>query len=179
MKIYTKTGDHGETSLFGGGRVSKSAARIEAYGTVDELNSFIGLARSQGVSERAELMLHEIQQELFVLGADLATPHDARVTIPRIEEPHFAKLESWIDELDEQVEPLRFFILPGGTPGAAALHIARTVCRRAERRVITAKANSSISDHCVVYLNRLSDLLFTMSRYENAQAGIAESKWKA
>jgi cob(I)alamin adenosyltransferase len=179
MKIYTKTGDSGETSLFGGGRVSKSADRIEAYGTVDELNAVLGLARAHELSGKAQEMLHLIQQDLFVLGADLATPHDAKVTIPRIETPHFDKIESWIDELEDDLEPLKFFILPGGTKGASTLHIARTVCRRAERRVITAKVSNHISENCVVYLNRLSDFLFVLSRYENHVAGISESKWKA
>lgn len=179
MKIYTKTGDKGETSLFGGGRVSKSADRIEAYGTVDELNAILGLARSENMTETVQQMLHLIQQDLFILGADLATPSDAKVTIPRIELSHYSKLESWIDELEDSLEPLRFFILPGGTPAASTLHIARTVCRRAERRVITAKVNEMISDNCVIYLNRLSDLLFVMSRFENHKAGVAESQWKA
>lgn len=179
MKIYTKTGDTGETSLFGGGRVSKSADRIEAYGTVDELNAILGQARAHELTDKSEQMLHLIQQDLFVLGADLATPHEAKVTIPRIEPHHYSKLESWIDELEDELEPLRYFILPGGTHGAATLHVARTVCRRAERRVIAAKTSTPISDECVVYLNRLSDFLFVLSRYENHKAGIPESKWKA
>ena len=179
MKIYTKTGDQGETSLFGGGRVSKSANRIEAYGTVDELNSILGLARSSMLTNKIDGMLHQIQQDLFVLGADLATPENTNVTIKRIELDHYIQLENWIDELEQDVEPLRFFILPGGSPGASTLHVARTVCRRAERRVITAKENDPISNDCLIYLNRLSDLLFVMSRYENAKSGISESKWKA
>ncbi|MCC5925154.1 MAG: cob(I)yrinic acid a,c-diamide adenosyltransferase [Bacteroidetes bacterium] len=179
MKIYTKTGDTGETSLFGGGRVSKSADRIEAYGTVDELNAVLGLARACNLSEKAQQMLHLIQQDLFVLGADLATPMDAKVAIPRVESPHFNKIESWIDELEDDLEPLKYFILPGGTQGASTLHIARTVCRRAERRVISAKVSNPISDECVIYLNRLSDFLFVLSRYENHKAGISEAKWKA
>jgi cob(I)alamin adenosyltransferase len=177
MKIYTKSGDKGETSLFGGGRVSKSADRIEAYGTVDELNAVIGQARAFGATTVTEEKLRQIQDDLFVLGADLATPESTKVSVTRIGNDHSERLERWIDELEVSLEPLRSFILPGGNTCAATLHIARTVARRAERRVITAKVNESISEHCVVYLNRLSDFLFVLSRYENHQTGFSEQKW--
>lgn len=178
MKIYTKTGDQGETSLFGGTRVSKNSARIEAYGTVDELNSTIGLARSFGLSEECEEMAVQCQEDLFVLGADLATPPSKKAKIDRIGPQHFTQLENFIDSLEGSLETLKFFILPAGTSTAAALHMARTVCRRAERACITARETEDISPDTVIYLNRLSDLLFVMARFENMKSGIPESKWK-
>lgn len=181
MKIYTKTGDAGQTSLFGGGRVSKSAARIEAYGTVDELNSTLGMVRAFGISPLSDQRLEHIQNDLFVLGADLATPLDAKVAIRRIDNEHISPLEAWIDEMEAQLEPLRYFILPGGNPATATMHLARTICRRAERRTIAAREAGEapdISDFCMIYLNRISDLLFVMARYENMQAGNPESKWQ-
>lgn len=177
MKIYTKTGDSGLTSLFGGGRVQKNAVRIEAYGTVDELNATIGVVRAHKPSHRIEEMLTIIQNELFVLGSDLATPQNSRVEIDRITPEMSARLESWIDELDAQLEPLRYFVLPGGSVTASFLHISRTVCRRAERCVVTAKNIESISDEAIIYLNRLSDLLFVMSRYENHTTNTPEVRW--
>ncbi len=179
MKIYTKTGDSGQTSLFGGGRVPKTALRIEAYGTVDELNSTLGLARSLGISTESDGILDEVQNDLFVLGSDLATPPDSKASVGRIDLSHIEKLEKWIDELDEKLEPLRYFILPGGKPAAAAIQVARTVCRRAERRTLSAAEENEISNHCIVYLNRLSDFLFVLGRYENKLAGVNETKWKA
>ncbi|HAC15605.1 MAG TPA: cob(I)yrinic acid a,c-diamide adenosyltransferase [Bacteroidetes bacterium] len=178
MKIYTKTGDTGKTSLFGGGRVSKDSARIEAYGTVDELNSTIGYARSQRLSVDSDKKLEVIQNDLFVMGADLATPPETKATIKRIDSDQITQLELWIDEMEKNLSPLRYFILPGGTPGASAIHISRTVCRRAERCVIQAMETESISNLVVIYLNRLSDFLFVMSRYENSKAGINEIHWK-
>lgn len=178
MKIYTKTGDHGETSLFGGGRVLKDSPRIEAYGTVDELNSCLGFVRSHQISDLAQQHLEQIQNDLFILGADLATPPDSKASIQRIESAHALRLEQWIDELDSHLDPLRFFILPGGTPGASALHIARTVCRRAERCLVSAKSTENISSESEVYLNRLSDYLFVLSRFENKQADVNETLWK-
>lgn len=178
MKIYTKTGDGGETSLFGGGRVSKYSARIEAYGTVDELNSTIGYARSQQLNVDSDKKLEIIQNDLFVIGADLATPPETKATIKRIESEQITQLESWIDEMEKDLTPLRYFILPGGTAGASALHISRTVCRRAERCVINAMKTETISNLVVIYLNRLSDFLFVMSRYENSKAGVNEIHWK-
>jgi cob(I)alamin adenosyltransferase len=178
MKIYTKTGDNGQTSLFGGGRVPKNTTRIEAYGTVDELNATIGFVRTQQVSQKADEILGHIQNELFVMGADLATPPEANVTIQRVTATMSERLESWIDELESELEPLKYFILPGGTTSAAALHLSRTVCRRAERCVVTAKESETISDEVIVYLNRLSDLLFVMSRFENHITRTPEVRWK-
>lgn len=178
MKIYTKRGDQGETSLYGGRRVLKTDDRIEAYGTVDELNSVLGLALSFRPSERTEEIVHHLQDELFVLGADLATPLDKKEKIDRIGESHISKLETTIDALEETLEPMRFFIHPGGTSAASTLHIARTVCRRAERACISCLQTTAISPDTIRYLNRLSDLLFVLARYENSQAGIPEEKWK-
>lgn len=178
MKIYTKTGDKGETSLFSGGRVPKYSIRIETYGTVDELNSAIGLARSFGLTVKAEAIAIQCQNDLFILGADLATPPSAKAKVNRVDPSHSAKLESFIDELDVELEPLQFFVLPAGTQTAAALHVARTVCRRAERVCIKAKETEEISDDVVIYLNRLSDLLFMMARFENSQSGLSETLWK-
>lgn len=177
MKIYTKTGDSGLTSLFGGGRVQKNAVRIEAYGTVDELNSTIGVVRAHNPSKRVDEMLTTIQNELFILGSDLATPHDSRAQIDRITAEMSARLEKWIDELDAQLEPLRYFVLPGGSLTASFLHVSRTVCRRAERCVVTARNIETISEDTIVYLNRLSDLLFVMSRFENYMTQTPEVRW--
>lgn len=179
MKIYTKTGDSGETSLFGGGRVPKSNHRIQAYGTVDELNSNIGLIRSTKLESESESVLQELQSHLFVLGADLATPPQSKAKTQRIKEEDVAQLEDWIDQFDEEIPPLKHFILPGGTRGASLLHVSRTVCRRAERCCIEAmQSGESISDEAIKYLNRLSDLLFVMARYENLRNGIDETAWK-
>ncbi len=177
MKIYTKTGDSGSTSLFGGGRVQKNTVRIEAYGTVDELNATIGVVRANSPSHRVDEMLGIIQSELFVLGADLATPMDAKAQIKRVDQAMSTRLESWIDELDVTLEPLRYFVLPGGSVTASLLHISRTVCRRAERCVVTARETETISDEVIIYLNRLSDLLFVMSRYENHVTDTPEVRW--
>ncbi len=179
MKIYTKTGDKGETSLFGGQRVSKTSIRIETYGTTDELNSFVGLARSHGLSERNEEIAGQIQNDLFVLGADLATPPSKKSKIDRINPDHYQKLEAWIDQISDELEPLRYFVLPTGTQAASALHVSRTVCRRAERICLLAKETESISDDLIIYLNRLSDLLFVMARFENEQSSVPETKWIA
>ncbi len=177
MKIYTKTGDGGQTSLFGGGRVSKSSPRLDAYGTIDELNSAIGLARSFGLSKEGERMADVIQDDLFVLGADLATPPGSKAVTKRISGTRVAQLEHFIDGIEDTLPELRFFILPGGSQAAAALHLARTVCRRAERLLVEARHQEEISDDCLQYLNRLSDLLFVMARYENHQSGIIEKQW--
>lgn len=156
----------------------KNSPRIEAYGTVDELNSSIGFVRSQKVSDLAQEHLEQIQNDLFILGADLATPSDSKANIQRIDVPHITRLEHWIDELETHLDPLRYFILPGGTPGASALHIARTVCRRAERCLVTAKSSEVISSESEIYLNRLSDYLFVLARFENKHAGVNETLWK-
>ena len=179
MKIYTKTGDDGTTGLFGGGRVPKTSPRIEAYGTVDELNSCIGLARSSSHGEFGDL-LQRIQQELFVLGGDLATPLSTRsdYPVPRIGQVEIRALELAIDEHDAALPTLKRFIMPGGNPLAAHLHHARTVCRRAERCVIALAAEEEITPTNVIYLNRLSDLLFVLARRANQLAGVSDVEWE-
>lgn len=179
MKIYTKTGDKGDTSLFGGQRVPKDALRIEAYGTVDELNSVLGIVRADNKEKEIDAVLDRVQNELFELGADLATPQSASVkNIKRIEPKHSEHLEKSIDRLDEHLKQLKTFILPGGSPVAARLHFARTVCRRAERTVVRLSRNEDIGKGIMIYLNRLSDLLFVVARYANHVANVSETKWK-
>lgn len=182
-KIYTRTGDDGTTSLFGGNRVRKEHPRIDAYGTVDETNSTVGQARAhladQPGEERLDPVLADVQEELFVVGADLATPMDSKPVVPRIEEEHVVAVESRIDEFDAELAPLEQFILPGGAPAGATLHSARTICRRAERRTVEASASVSINRQAVVYLNRLSDLLFVLARWANKQAGVREDRWSS
>jgi cob(I)alamin adenosyltransferase len=182
MKIYTKTGDRGDTGLFGGGRVPKNDPRVEAYGDVDEANSFIGLARSIEPMPRIDDVLLPIQRDLFAIGALLATPDRDKMhqhlEKARIGTERIAELERAIDAGDEELEPLRAFILPAGSPKAAALHVARTVCRRAERGVVgLTRAGSDIPPLVVIYLNRLSDLLFTLARVANARSGSGEETW--
>lgn len=181
MKIYTKTGDTGDTGLFGGGRVPKDDPRVEAYGDVDELNAFLGVARAAELMPRIDEVLVPIQRDLFSIGALLATPDrdkmDQHLTKARISDERIAELERAIDACDRELEPLKAFILPGGTQKAAALHVARTVCRRAERRVISLQREVEIPQIVVVYLNRLSDLLFTLARFANARAGAGEVTW--
>ncbi|NUN68740.1 MAG: cob(I)yrinic acid a,c-diamide adenosyltransferase [Bacteroidetes bacterium] len=178
MKIYTKTGDKGETALFGGERVPKDAQRIEAYGSVDELNCELGVIRAAKPHPSIDRILAKIQHQLFELGADLATPiaHQSPF-IPRIKRRHAVLLERTIDALEKELQPLKTFILPGGSPTAAHLHLARTVCRRAERNVVRLSRNEDIGDAVIVYLNRLSDLLFVMARYANHKDGVEEVKW--
>jgi cob(I)alamin adenosyltransferase len=177
--IYTRKGDEGETSLGGGQRVPKDSARVTAYGTVDELNSAIGVAVAHGLASRLMETLPVIQNELFHLGSDLAFREEDKQAheLPQIEERHVIQLEQWIDELNEIVGPLKNFILPGGSPGAAQLHLARAICRRAERAVLTLAREEPIGGSVLPYLNRLSDLLFVMARYENKQRGIVEPLW--
>jgi len=179
-KLYTRMGDDGSTRLGAGTEVRKDSLRVEAYGTVDELNACIGHALSIGLCERLSAELTDLQNQLFDLGADLATPVSERPQfhVPRIEARHVTALESLIDALTEVVGPLENFVLPGGAPGAAALHVARTVCRRAERRVIALALDEDLGGQIVPYLNRLSDALFAMSRFENLQAGVAEALWE-
>jgi cob(I)alamin adenosyltransferase len=181
-KIYTRTGDDGTTSLFGGDRVAKGNARIAAYGTVDETNSIVGVARShlrdEPGEEELDPVLGDLQEELFVLGADLATPMDATPVVERIEEAHVTALEERIDRFDADLPSLDRFILPGGTPAGASLHSARTVCRRAERHVVEANASTPINEQAIVYLNRLSDLFFVLARWANLQAGVREDTWE-
>ena len=179
MSIYTKTGDSGETSLFDKTRVSKADARVDAYGDVDELNACLGAARAAGVGSELAPSLESIQQGLFALGARLADPSAriaARVTKAAITADAVEQLEQLIDRLDAETPPLRRFILPGGSPGGALLHLARTVCRRAERRVI-ALGPDAVDPVLIVYLNRLSDLLFVMARVVNHRAGVPEVEW--
>lgn len=178
MKIYTKRGDSGNTSLFGGQRVSKSAERIKAYGTVDELNSFVGLAASYDLSDRGKKHLEKLQKLLFVLGADLATPPSSKTRINRISQENIDWLEQAIDTMEEELEPLKNFILPGGAQSGATLHTARTICRRAERAAVACQESDTISELCIKFLNRLSDFLFVLARYENKHAGIREVSWK-
>ena len=182
MKIYTRTGDAGTTGLFGGGRVSKAHPRIEAYGTVDETNSQIGVVRAflrgQPGQDVLDPLLHRLQSDLFELGADLATPQGARPVVQRIGTDHVGALENEIDRFEADLPPLRAFILPAGTPAAAALHVARTVCRRAERLAVEARAVEALNDGAIVYLNRLSDLLFVLARWTNHQAGEPDVEWR-
>ena len=177
MKIYTKKGDKGLTSLFGGTNIEKNSIRIHAYGTVDELNSVLGITLTHTISDRGRDIIKEIQNQLFVLGADLATLPSKKSKIERIGSTEIKQLEDWIDELDEQLPKLTSFILPGGSPAGASLHLARTVCRRAERHTVELKRNEELSDEVIIYLNRLSDLLFVLARLENHNAGIEETKW--
>jgi cob(I)alamin adenosyltransferase len=181
MKIYTRTGDAGETGLFGGARVSKDDARVEAYGTVDELNACLGVARAAGVSPTTEATLLQIQTDLFTVGAELACVpgKEDKLKLTLVAEADSARLERCIDEAEACLAPLRNFVLPGGSAGTAELHRARTVCRRAERRTLTAARASPVRPELVIYLNRLSDLLFVLARYENHVAGVADVPWHA
>ncbi|MDX1674121.1 MAG: cob(I)yrinic acid a,c-diamide adenosyltransferase [Longimicrobiales bacterium] len=178
-RIYTRTGDSGETGLFGGGRVPKSDPRVAAYGTVDELNAAIGWVLAHLDDEQLDPRLTTIQGDLFALGAHLATPADARSRehLPPLPDERVPELESWIDEADDELEPLSSFILPGGSPAGAALHLARTVCRRAERAVVDV-ADAETDPTITVYLNRLSDLLFVWARLTNHRADQPETIWR-
>lgn len=181
MKIYTKTGDAGSTGLFGGGRVPKDDTRVEAYGDVDELNAVIGMARSIESMPRIDEVLVPIQRDLFAIGALLATPDREKMALhlqkARIDDARIGELERAIDDGESELEPLRSFILPGGSAKAAALHVARTVCRRAERRVVTLQHDVELPPLAIIYLNRLSDLLFTLARVANRRAGAGEVTW--
>ena len=179
-RIYTKTGDEGMTGLGGGQRVPKDSLRVATYGTVDELNSQIGVALATGLSERLASELVPIQNQLFDLGSDLATPatSQARHPVPTVQPRHVEHLEVLIDELNEVVGPLANFLLPGGSPGAAQLHIARTVCRRAEREATSLAREEPIGATVLPYLNRLSDALFVMARYENRERSVSEPLWE-
>lgn len=174
MPIYTGGGDDGTTSLFGGERVGKHTLRMELIGAIDELSAALGMAVANLPGAQSELtnLLQRIQSELFVMGADVATPHEPRAyTIPRITPAQAAALEAAIDKADTQLAPLTDFVLPGGTPAAAALHLARAVCRRTERTAVALAQEEDLSKPILVYLNRLSDLLFTLARLANHQAG--------
>ncbi|MCY4087820.1 MAG: cob(I)yrinic acid a,c-diamide adenosyltransferase [Actinomycetia bacterium] len=177
-KIYTRTGDEGRTSLGDGTRVPKTDARIEAYGTVDELNSAIGLVLCAGLPENVRRWLDRIQNELFDLGADLSVPDGSEGERLRVVQEQVDGLEAVCDVVNDELEPLKSFVLPGGTEQAARLHIARTVCRRAERRVAELAASERVNPLVLAYLNRLSDLLFILARAANAAAGQGEPLWK-
>jgi len=180
MKIYTKTGDKGETSLFGGKRVRKDNSRIEAYGNADELNSCIGVVRSFAPPSEIDAVLAEIQNDLFVLGADLATPGGgAKTDVQRIGPGDVVRLERHIDRIDELLPELRSFIVPGGSQVASFLHLARTICRRCERGVVVLSHEDRSSESTIVYLNRLSDLLFVLARYSNKLSERPDIPWKA
>lgn len=178
-KIYTRGGDEGSTALGGGQRIPKDSLRIEAYGTVDELNSVIGVAVALGLSDKLRDELTVIQNELFHLGSDLCfvEADKEKYNIPQIELRHVTKLETLIDELNAELGTLQNFILPSGTPGAAQLHVARTVCRRTERIITALAREEGIGEYVIAYLNRLSDGLFVMSRYENKASGVSETLW--
>jgi cob(I)alamin adenosyltransferase len=181
MKIYTRTGDKGETGLFGGGRVSKDHPRVAAYGDVDELNSVLGVARATEPAEFFDQLLEAIQRDLFSIGGQLATPDPAPVAkaLVKADLPmeRVTEFERIIDASETELPPLRAFVLPAGTPKAAALHQARTVCRRAERSVVHLARESQIPPVFIVYLNRLSDLLFTLARLANFRSGIGDATW--
>ena len=176
MKIYTKTGDEGETGLFGGGRVPKDDPRVQAYGDVDELNAWIGFAVAIQLPTFESNVLQTIQRDLFQVGAELATPNAANLRTS-LDASTVSALESVIDSYDPTLKPLKNFILPGGSPKAAALHVARTVCRRAERSVVTLARKQQINPLIIHYLNRLSDLLFVLARAVNMQAGHNDIAW--
>ena len=182
IKIYTKTGDEGDTGLFGGGRVGKDHPRVEAYGDIDELNAVLGMARAVEMMPRIDEVLVPVQRDLFAIGALLATPNRDKMREQlqkaRVDDDRIAQLERAIDDGEHELEPLRAFIVPGGTPKAAALHVARTVCRRADRRVVhLRKDEADIPQLVVIYLNRLSDLLFVLARVANRRAGAGEVTW--
>ena len=178
MKIYTKTGDSGETGLFGGPRVRKDHPRIAAYGDIDELNAAIALARSASLPPEIDRLLERIQHELFAVGAELATPDPVAHRTRWIGTSHIQQLEQDIDRWESTLPPLRTFILPGGSPGSAQIHLSRCICRRAERQIVALAAMESISADLVIYVNRLSDLLFVLARVANHEAGIADVPWR-
>ncbi|MEK6410784.1 MAG: cob(I)yrinic acid a,c-diamide adenosyltransferase [Acidobacteriota bacterium] len=171
-KVYTRTGDQGQTSLVGGERVSKASLRVDAYGDVDELNCVIGMVRAHIADKEIDEVLGLIQNDLFTLGADLASP--AEIDVPRIGESFIKNLEELADRFLAELEPLKEFILPGGSEAGAALHLARTVARRAERRAVALSETQQLNSETIVYLNRLSDLLFILARVVNHRAGVPE-----
>jgi cob(I)alamin adenosyltransferase len=181
MKIYTRTGDRGETGLFGGGRVPKDHPRVQAYGDVDELNSAIGVVRATAPVGFMDALLESIQRDLFAIGGHLATPDPDKVAKAlakaELSEDRIAEFEATMDAADAELPPLRAFVLPAGTPKAAALHLARTVCRRAERSVVHLAHDAPVHETFIVYLNRLSDLLFTLARLANHRDGAGDVTW--
>ena len=180
VKIYTKTGDQGMTGLLGKGRVPKDDVRIEAYGTVDELNAVLGLVRTHALDATVDGLIAQFQEELFVAGSALADPSPVGPFYHAITSQHIARLETAIDALETELKPLTEFILPGGTPAAAHIHLARTVCRRAERLTVrlSRREGENVSNFLMIYLNRLSDLLFVLARVVNHKAGVADTPWK-
>lgn len=179
MKIYTKTGDKGTTALFGGKRVSKADLRIDTYGTVDELNSYIGLVRDQPVNQIRKKILVEIQDRLFTVGSILATePGNTKVKIPALHPDDVTFLEKEIDAMDASLPPMKFFVLPGGHQSVSFCHVARTVCRRAERLIIALNTHETVDPLVIQYLNRLSDYLFMLSRKMSAELNAEEMPWK-
>ena len=184
MKIYTKTGDKGETSLYGGTRVSKAAARVESYGTLDELNAFIGLAKAEISDEKVSSQLQKIQFDLFTVGSEAATPTDKMLLANgknrldvMISDKEITELELWMDDFDAELEPLKFFILPSGGKAAATVHVCRTVCRRAERAMVHLNETEEVRPELIKYLNRLSDYLFILARYISKISGEKEEYW--
>ncbi|HEX5963205.1 MAG TPA: cob(I)yrinic acid a,c-diamide adenosyltransferase [Gemmatimonadales bacterium] len=181
MKIYTRTGDKGETALFGGGRVTKDHPRVAAYGDVDELNSVLGLVRATEPVDFFEPLLESVQRDLFSIGGHLATPDPDRVTKAlekaALSSERVSEFERVIDDADRELAPLRAFVLPAGTGKAAALHLARTVCRRAERSVVHLAQSDQVPELFLIYLNRLSDLLFTLARLANHRGGVSDVTW--
>lgn len=178
-RIYTRTGDGGETGLFGGGRVRKHHPRVDAYGAVDELNAVLGWAVARLDDPQIQDRLRIVQRDLFAIGSHLATPPDARSRgrLPELPSGRPAEFEAWIDEAEGELEPLSSFILPGGSEAGALLHLARTVCRRVERGVVSVAETEAVDAGIIVYLNRLSDLLFELARLANRRAGQAETPW--
>jgi cob(I)alamin adenosyltransferase len=179
VKIYTRTGDAGETGLFDGTRVSKADPRVDAFGHIDELNAVLGLACAMDLDDGLRAKLRLLQRDLFALGARLADPAQRiadRVQTAALGPVDTARLESWIDEAEQELAPLRRFVLPGGTPAAAALHLARTVCRRAERHIVLL-GDGAVDPEILAFVNRLSDLLFVLARLANQRSGVADEEW--
>jgi cob(I)alamin adenosyltransferase len=179
MKIYTKTGDDGNTGLFGGTRVKKNNIRINSYGTVDELNALLGIATVNILTEDIKSIIEKVQNKLFKIGAELASPENVKSEIiKKTDEEDIFELEKTIDEIDVKLPELKNFILPGGSAGASYLHFARTICRRAERIIVELKENENVNNNVLIFINRLSDLLFVLARYENFATSTPEIEWK-
>lgn len=179
MKIYTKKGDTGKTGLIGGTRILKSSLRIEAYGTVDELNSYVGLIRDQDISQQYIDQLIEIQDRLFTIGSSLASdPEKSKMNIPDLLDSDIEVLEKWMDEMEKHLEPMKFFVLPGGHTTVSYCHISRCVCRRAERIIVDLNQTEFVAPEVIMYMNRLSDYLFMLGRKLSADLGITEQPWR-
>lgn len=178
MKVYTGKGDRGETGLYGGKRVPKNSPRIEAYGIVDELNSFVGLAITETADKNVKALLLKIQNQLFTVGSDLATPEEKKQESVGTPVEFYSNIEKEIDKFEAKLEELKSFILPGGSKSSAHLHVCRTVARRAERAVVSLKNSVEIGNNILIFLNRLSDLFFVLARYENQVSGNPDVKWE-